>query len=87
MRDHATFSVIAPEGAAAILARDVTQAPRYAAELHLTSGDQVRLGLADAVIPEDEPTAIDDAIIRALGRANAGDRLRRLDAVTARWVQ
>ena len=87
MLEHAVFSVIGPEGAAAILARDPAQAARYAARLHLTAGDVVALGVADAVVPESDPPTIDAAVTAALDTAVAGDRLRRLDAVTARWVR
>jgi acetyl-CoA carboxylase carboxyl transferase beta subunit len=48
--EHAIFSVIAPEGAAAILRRkDVDAAAR---DLHLTSRDLIEFGLADVLIPE-----------------------------------
>jgi acetyl-CoA carboxylase carboxyl transferase subunit beta len=86
MLEHAVFGVIGPEGAAAILARDATQAPTFAELLHLTARDLVTLGVADGVIPEGDPTAIDHAITTALDAARPGDRQRRLDGVTARWV-
>jgi acetyl-CoA carboxylase carboxyl transferase subunit beta len=61
--EHAIFSVIAPEGAAAILRRDDVE--RIAADLHLTARDLRESGLADAVIAEpdggahlDPPAAI-----------------------------
>jgi acetyl-CoA carboxylase carboxyl transferase subunit beta len=87
MLEHAVFSVIGPEGAAAILARDPAQASQYADRLRLTAADVARLGIADAVIAESEPTTLDAAIGSALDGAVVGDRLRRLDAVTARWVR
>jgi len=79
--------VIGPEGAAAILARDPAQASRFADRLHLTAADVVALGVADAVVPESDPAVIDAAVGSALDTAVAGDRTRRLDAVTARWVR
>ncbi len=50
--EFAYYSVISPEGCAAILWRDGAQAPQAAEALNLTSKDLVRLGLVDAVIPE-----------------------------------
>jgi acyl-CoA carboxylase subunit beta len=85
MCEHATFSVIAPEGAAAILERDATKAAEVAGRLRLTSGDMLELGIVDEVIGEDQ-RAIDEAVNRALQEATAGERDRRWDAVTARWL-
>jgi acetyl-CoA carboxylase alpha subunit/acetyl-CoA carboxylase beta subunit len=85
MCEHATFSVIAPEGAAAILERDATRAAEVADRLRLTSGDMLELGIVDEVIGEDQ-RALDDAVDRALQEASAGERDRRWDAVTARWL-
>jgi len=50
--EFAYYSVISPEGCAAILWRDGSQAPEAAEALKLTSKDLHRLGLVDAVIPE-----------------------------------
>ncbi len=50
--EFAYFSVISPEGCAAILWRDGSQAPKAAEALKLTSKDLHKLGLVDAVIPE-----------------------------------
>lgn len=49
----AIFSVIAPEGAAAILHRDPQGAPEVADLLGLRSADLVRLGIADGVVADD----------------------------------
>jgi acetyl-CoA carboxylase carboxyl transferase subunit beta len=85
MCEHAIFSVIAPEGAAAILERDATKAAEVAERLRLTSRDMLRLGLVDEVIGEDQ-SALDEAVARALEAANPGERDRRWDAATARWL-
>jgi acetyl-CoA carboxylase alpha subunit/acetyl-CoA carboxylase beta subunit len=87
MLEHAVFSVIGPEGAAAILARDPAQASHFADRLHLTATDVVGLGVANAVVGEGDPAVIDAAIGAALDAATPGERLRRLDAVTSRWVR
>jgi acetyl-CoA carboxylase carboxyl transferase subunit alpha len=50
--EFAYYSVISPEGCAAILWRDGSQAPQAAEALKLTSRDLYKLGLVDAVIPE-----------------------------------
>jgi acyl-CoA carboxylase subunit beta len=86
MCEHATFAVIAPEGAAAILERDATKAAEVADRLRLTSGDMLELGIVDEVIGEDQE-ALDEAVGRALQEATAGGRERRWDAVTTRWLQ
>ncbi|OHB55910.1 MAG: acetyl-CoA carboxylase carboxyltransferase subunit alpha [Planctomycetes bacterium GWF2_50_10] len=52
MLEFAYYSVISPEGCAAILWRDGTQAPAAAEALKLTSKDLFRLGLIDDIIRE-----------------------------------
>jgi len=52
MLEFAYYSVISPEGCAAILWRDGSQAPDAAQALKLTSKDLYKLGLIDAIIPE-----------------------------------
>jgi len=52
MFEHAVYSVISPEGCAAILWKAGDKAPEAAEALKLTSKDLLRLGLVDAVIEE-----------------------------------
>ncbi|MDQ7799808.1 MAG: acetyl-CoA carboxylase carboxyltransferase subunit alpha [Armatimonadota bacterium] len=52
MLEHAIYSVISPEGAAAILYRNAGRAPEVAEALRLTSSDLKRLGVVDRVVPE-----------------------------------
>jgi acetyl-CoA carboxylase carboxyl transferase subunit alpha len=52
MLEFAYYSVISPEGCAAILWRDGSQAAKAAEALRLTSKDLYKLGLVDAVISE-----------------------------------
>ncbi len=85
MLEHAVFSVIGPEGAAAILERDVARAAAVAERLRLTSADLADLAIVDAVVAEDT-TSIAGAVANALADAKPGDRLRRADAATARWL-
>lgn len=50
--ENAYYSVISPEGCAAILWKSGEKAPEAAEALNLTSADLLRLGLVDKVIPE-----------------------------------
>lgn len=85
MLEHSIFSVIGPEGAAAILDRTVDRAPEVAEQLKLTSADLSALGIADVVVAEDL-SSIRVALARALDQITPGDRVRRIDAATARWL-
>lgn len=60
MLQRAIYSVIAPEGAAAILFRDASRAPEVAESLKITADDCLRLGVIDAVVPEPEAGAHQD---------------------------
>lgn len=50
--ENAYYSVISPEGCAAILWKDRAAAPRAAAALKMTAPDLIKLKLADEMIPE-----------------------------------
>lgn len=50
--EYAYYSVISPEGCAAILWKNSENAPEAAESLQLTAKDLVRFGIADEVIPE-----------------------------------
>ncbi|MBI2863730.1 MAG: acetyl-CoA carboxylase carboxyltransferase subunit beta [Chloroflexi bacterium] len=52
MLENAIYSVIAPEGAAAILYRDAAKAPEVAPALKMTAYDCKLLGVVDMVVPE-----------------------------------
>ena len=86
VQEHAIFSVIAPEGAAAILHRDAGQAATVAAQLRLTSADLLDLGIVDDVVGET-PKAMAHAVATAFAAARPGDRARRFDAATERWLR
>lgn len=62
----ATYSVISPEGCAAIVWNDPTAASKAAAALNITARDLLRLGVVDGVLPEPG-----DAV------PEAADRLRQ----------
>jgi acetyl-CoA carboxylase carboxyl transferase subunit alpha len=50
--ENAYYSVISPEGCAAILWKEKTKTPEAAAALKLTAGDLLELGVIDEIIPE-----------------------------------
>jgi acetyl-CoA carboxylase carboxyl transferase subunit alpha len=52
MMEHSYYSVISPEGCAAILWKDGSRTPDAAEALKLTAPDLLSLGLIDGVIPE-----------------------------------
>ncbi|MGG5811384.1 acetyl-CoA carboxylase carboxyltransferase subunit alpha [Falsiroseomonas sp. CW058] len=88
MLEHATYSVISPEGCASILWRDAAQAPQAAEALKLTAEDLRRLALVDAVVPEPlggahrDPAAMMAAVGRQIG--DCLDPLLALDGPTLR---
>lgn len=84
MLENSIYSVISPEGCAALLWRDSAEAPRAAEALKLTAADLHRLGLIDGVIPEPPGGAHTDhratvrRVMREVQLALAG--LERLDS-------
>src|SRR2546425_50396 len=52
MLEYAIYSVISPEGCAAILWGDAAKAPEAAAAMRITAPDLLRLGVIDAIVPE-----------------------------------
>src|SRR5690242_20125849 len=50
--ENAYYSVISPEGCAAILWKDRTAAPKAAEALRITGKDLLELGLVDEIVPE-----------------------------------
>jgi acetyl-CoA carboxylase carboxyl transferase subunit alpha len=88
MQEYAVYSVIPPEGCAAILWRDANRKVEAAAALKITAPDLLALGLIDGIIPEppggahndhDRATAVvDQALTLALddlGRQTVDERL------------
>jgi acetyl-CoA carboxylase carboxyl transferase subunit alpha len=60
--ENSYYSVISPEGCAAILWKDRTAAAKAAAALRITANDLLELGLVDEIIPEPLGGAHTDAI-------------------------
>ena len=86
IQEGAIFSVIGPEGAAAILERDASRAESVAPLLRLTAADLVGFRIADASVSDGLGATV-DAVVAALGEARTGDRARRLDAATEAWLR
>ena len=63
--EHAYYSVISPEGCAAILFRTSEKAPAAARALRITAPEQVALGVVDGIIPEPETLSAESTITLA----------------------
>jgi acetyl-CoA carboxylase carboxyl transferase subunit alpha len=61
MLENSVYSVITPEGCAAILWKDASQRERAAAALKITAEDLLRLKVIDEIIPEPLGGAHQDA--------------------------
>jgi acetyl-CoA carboxylase carboxyl transferase subunit alpha len=72
MLEHGVYSVISPEGCAAILWDDPAKVPDAAAALKMTAQDLVELHIVDEVIPEPlggahrEPRAVTERVSKTL---------------------
>ncbi len=94
MLEHAVYSVISPEGCAAILWRSAEHKDKAARALKLTSTDLHALGVCDEVIPEPAggahsdwdrtASALSEALRRHLGELSA---LSADDRRKARWAK
>lgn len=76
MLEHAVYSVISPEGCAAILWKDQGRKEEAAAAMRITAPELLRLGVIDAIVPEplggahadpqEACTRVGEAIAKAL---------------------
>lgn len=92
MLENATYSVISPEGAAAILWKDAGEAQRAAETMQITAPDLKKLGVIDEMIPEPKGGAhrdidaqaglIDQVLEKSL---NELKELSPEDIVEERW--
>jgi acetyl-CoA carboxylase carboxyl transferase subunit alpha len=90
MLEYAIYSVISPEGCAAILWGDAAKAPEAAESMRITAPDLLRLGVIDEIVsepvggahtdPVQAAAMLDTVLDRALGAARAVDVESRLDA-------
>ena len=79
MLEYAIYSVISPEGCAAILWGDAAKAPEAATLMRVTAPELLRLGVIDGIIPEPVGGAHRDWEQTATNlRAALRDQLRRL---------
>jgi acetyl-CoA carboxylase carboxyl transferase subunit alpha len=95
MHEFAIYSVIPPEGCAAILWRDSARKVDAAVALKLTAPDLLGFGIIDEIIPEPTGGAhtnhevaaahLDAALERALGAVSAMDSAARLEARYQKW--
>ncbi|HEY8598188.1 MAG TPA: acetyl-CoA carboxylase carboxyl transferase subunit alpha, partial [Thermomicrobiales bacterium] len=79
MLENAIYSVISPEGCATILFRDATSAPRAAEASRLTARELLKLGVADAIVPEPAGGAHTDP--EATAAALKGALVAHLDSL------
>jgi acetyl-CoA carboxylase carboxyl transferase subunit alpha len=90
MLEFAIYSVIPPEGCAAILWRDAAKKMEAADALKLTAPDLLRLGVIDEIVPEpvggahtvpnQAATMLDSALQRALSSVSSLTGEARLQA-------
>jgi acetyl-CoA carboxylase carboxyl transferase subunit alpha len=82
MQENAIYSVISPEGCAAILWRDVGEAQKAAAAFKPDAAHCLELGVIDAIVPEPEGGAHEDPD-RAAEMLSAGilEALAEIDAL------
>jgi len=78
MFENSVYSVISPEGCAAILWKDATQRERAAEALKITADDLLELGVIDEIIPEPAGGAHADPESAAEALGNALRRHARL---------
>ncbi|HET8762193.1 MAG TPA: acetyl-CoA carboxylase carboxyltransferase subunit alpha [Gemmatimonadales bacterium] len=93
MLENSVYSVITPEGCAAILWKDASQRARAAEALKLTAEDLMRLKVADEIIPEAmgaahlDPDATGEALRAALIRQLAELRKIRPERLIRRRAE
>jgi acetyl-CoA carboxylase carboxyl transferase subunit alpha len=84
MMEHAIYSVISPEGCAAILWKDASRKKEAAEALRLTAGDLAEFQIIDEIIPEPPGGAHADPASAAAAVGEAIDRhLRQVADLTA----
>src|SRR5688572_15808631 len=75
MLEHAVYSVISPEGCAAILWKSAAAAPEAAAAMKITAQDLKKFGIIDEIVPEpsggahSDPAAAAELLAPSLERA------------------
>jgi acetyl-CoA carboxylase carboxyl transferase subunit alpha len=83
MQENAIYSVISPEGCAAILWRDAGEAQKAAAAFKPDAGHCLELGVIDAIVPEPADGAHTDADAAAvLLKDSIGESLEELNGLS-----
>lgn len=92
MLEHSIYSVISPEGCAAILWRSAEHKEKAATALRLTAKDLYQLGVCDEIIPEPEggahkdwegaATALKESLVRNIGELR---KLSTSEVLERRW--
>src|SRR4051812_15926688 len=95
MQEYAIYSVIPPEGCAAILWRDANKKVEAADALKLTAPDLLQAGIIDEIVREpsggahNDPVGatrvVEEALTRALAEVTAMTSAQRLDARYAKF--
>ena len=95
MHEFAIYSVIPPEGCAAILWRDSNRKVEAATALKLTAPDLLRVGIVDEIVgeptggahtnPDWAATLLDTSLARALHEVSALTSEARLEARYRKW--
>jgi acetyl-CoA carboxylase carboxyl transferase subunit alpha len=95
MQEYAIYSVIPPEGCAAILWRDASKKVEAAEALKITAPDLRAAGLIDEIVPEPSGGAhtdpdgaarlVDEVLTRVLAEVSALDSRARLEARYAKF--
>ncbi|MCX4817988.1 acetyl-CoA carboxyl transferase [Streptomyces sp. NBC_01239] len=92
---NAWLAPLPPEGASALVHRDITHAEAMADAQHITSADLLKAGAVDRVVDEppdvpDDPTVflrrLGDAIVSELDRVTSSDPAKRLTARHSRYA-
>ena len=100
MQENAIYSVISPEGCAAILWRDAGEKRKAAAAFKPDAAHCLELGVIDGIVPEPEGgahenpdeaarllgAAVGDALDELAGMTSAGAARRRAGRSSARWA-
>ena len=95
MLENSYYSVISPEGCAAILWKDAAHAPRAAEILKLTSEDLLGFGIVDEVVPEplggahrdhgQTAASVEESILRSLDELAELEHEERIERRHAKY--
>ncbi len=89
MLENAVYSVITPEGCAAILWKDASKSDHAANSLKMTANDLKKFGLIDEIIPEtlDWRVKVDDQSTEVILENKTTKRIRKAVSKNLRAVQ